>query len=99
MARMRFGVQLHPDRGADAVLREARVADEHGFDSVWTGDHRAEEPVEELASWGVSYVRLNFADEAALSTFDFASKSISDRALTSSGVKPGATSSSTKPPA
>src|SRR5215207_9453643 len=39
MARMRFGVQLHPDRGADAVLREARVADEHGFDSVWTGDH------------------------------------------------------------
>jgi alkanesulfonate monooxygenase SsuD/methylene tetrahydromethanopterin reductase-like flavin-dependent oxidoreductase (luciferase family) len=36
---MRFGLQLHADRGADAVLAEARLADELGFDSVWTGDH------------------------------------------------------------
>ncbi|HEY3062325.1 MAG TPA: LLM class flavin-dependent oxidoreductase [Chloroflexota bacterium] len=36
---MQFGLQLHPDRGADAVLGEARLADELGFDSVWTGDH------------------------------------------------------------
>jgi len=34
-----FGVQLHGDRGADAILAEARAADEQGFDSVWTGDH------------------------------------------------------------
>jgi alkanesulfonate monooxygenase SsuD/methylene tetrahydromethanopterin reductase-like flavin-dependent oxidoreductase (luciferase family) len=36
---VQFGLQLHPDRGADAVLDEARLADELGFDSVWTGDH------------------------------------------------------------
>lgn len=36
---MNFGLQLHADRGADAVLAEAQLADEHGFDSVWTGDH------------------------------------------------------------
>jgi alkanesulfonate monooxygenase SsuD/methylene tetrahydromethanopterin reductase-like flavin-dependent oxidoreductase (luciferase family) len=36
---MQFGIQLHSDRGADAVLREARLADEQGFDSVWLFDH------------------------------------------------------------
>jgi alkanesulfonate monooxygenase SsuD/methylene tetrahydromethanopterin reductase-like flavin-dependent oxidoreductase (luciferase family) len=36
---VQFGVQLHADRGVDAVLDEARVADAQGFDSVWTGDH------------------------------------------------------------
>ena len=36
---MQFGLQLHADRGADAVLDEARLADAQGFDSVWTGDH------------------------------------------------------------
>ena len=36
---MKFGLQLHTDRGADAVLDEARQADAQGFDSVWTGDH------------------------------------------------------------
>src|SRR5712691_2959214 len=36
---MKFGIQLHGDRGADAVLREARRADEQGFDSVWLFDH------------------------------------------------------------
>jgi alkanesulfonate monooxygenase SsuD/methylene tetrahydromethanopterin reductase-like flavin-dependent oxidoreductase (luciferase family) len=62
-----------------------------------------DERIAELESWGVSYVRLNFADETGVSRFDLASRltsrSISDSALTSSGVKPGATSSSTKPPA
>ena len=32
-------MQLHADRGVDAVLAEAQLADAHGFDSVWTGDH------------------------------------------------------------
>ncbi len=36
---MQFGLQLHADRGVDAVLAEARLADELGYDSVWTGDH------------------------------------------------------------
>jgi len=36
---MKFGLQLHADRGADAILVEARSADEQSFDSVWTGDH------------------------------------------------------------
>jgi alkanesulfonate monooxygenase SsuD/methylene tetrahydromethanopterin reductase-like flavin-dependent oxidoreductase (luciferase family) len=36
---VQFGVQLHADRGADAVLAEAQLADAQGFDSVWTGDH------------------------------------------------------------
>jgi alkanesulfonate monooxygenase SsuD/methylene tetrahydromethanopterin reductase-like flavin-dependent oxidoreductase (luciferase family) len=36
---MKFGIQLHGDRGADATLREARLADEQGFDSVWLFDH------------------------------------------------------------
>jgi alkanesulfonate monooxygenase SsuD/methylene tetrahydromethanopterin reductase-like flavin-dependent oxidoreductase (luciferase family) len=30
---------LHPERGVDAVLDEARAADEQGFDSVWLFDH------------------------------------------------------------
>jgi alkanesulfonate monooxygenase SsuD/methylene tetrahydromethanopterin reductase-like flavin-dependent oxidoreductase (luciferase family) len=36
---VQFGLQLHADRGVDAVIAEARLADEQGFDSVWTGDH------------------------------------------------------------
>jgi alkanesulfonate monooxygenase SsuD/methylene tetrahydromethanopterin reductase-like flavin-dependent oxidoreductase (luciferase family) len=32
-------MQLHPDRGVDAVIEEARRADEQGFDSVWLSDH------------------------------------------------------------
>jgi alkanesulfonate monooxygenase SsuD/methylene tetrahydromethanopterin reductase-like flavin-dependent oxidoreductase (luciferase family) len=32
-------MQLHPDRGFDAVMEEARRADEQGFDSVWLSDH------------------------------------------------------------
>jgi len=36
---MHFGVQLHPELGADAVIREARQADALGYDSVWLYDH------------------------------------------------------------
>jgi FMNH2-dependent dimethyl sulfone monooxygenase len=36
---MKLGLQLHPDRGVDAVIAEARLADEQGFDSVWLSDH------------------------------------------------------------
>src|SRR5689334_3522323 len=39
MERMKFGIQLHQERGADAVLEEARLADAQGFDSVWLFDH------------------------------------------------------------
>jgi alkanesulfonate monooxygenase SsuD/methylene tetrahydromethanopterin reductase-like flavin-dependent oxidoreductase (luciferase family) len=53
---VRFGLQLHADRGVDAVLQEARLADEQGFDSVWTGDHlitiRGEQrPDQPLETW------------------------------------------------
>jgi len=36
---MQFGVQLHPELGADAVIREAQQADALGYDSVWLYDH------------------------------------------------------------
>ena len=36
---MQFGVQLHPEAGADAVIREAQQADALGYDSVWLYDH------------------------------------------------------------
>jgi alkanesulfonate monooxygenase SsuD/methylene tetrahydromethanopterin reductase-like flavin-dependent oxidoreductase (luciferase family) len=36
---MKLGIQLHPERGVEAVLHEARLADAHGFDSVWLFDH------------------------------------------------------------
>ena len=36
---MQLGMLLHPERGMDAVLEEARVADQQGFDSVWVSDH------------------------------------------------------------
>ena len=36
---MQFGMQLHGERGADVVLREAQQADDQGFDSVWLFDH------------------------------------------------------------
>jgi alkanesulfonate monooxygenase SsuD/methylene tetrahydromethanopterin reductase-like flavin-dependent oxidoreductase (luciferase family) len=72
---VQFGLQLHADRGVDAVMEEARLADEQGFDSVWTGDHlvsigggdqRADRP---LDTWtlmtaigaSTSRVRLAFA--------------------------------------
>src|SRR5438874_13474473 len=36
---MKFGVQLHPELGADSVIREAQDADSLGYDSVWLYDH------------------------------------------------------------
>jgi alkanesulfonate monooxygenase SsuD/methylene tetrahydromethanopterin reductase-like flavin-dependent oxidoreductase (luciferase family) len=36
---VKFGVQLHPEAGVDAVLEEARQADEQGYDTVWLWDH------------------------------------------------------------
>jgi alkanesulfonate monooxygenase SsuD/methylene tetrahydromethanopterin reductase-like flavin-dependent oxidoreductase (luciferase family) len=36
---MKFGVLLHADRGVQAVIEEAKLADDQGFDSVWLGDH------------------------------------------------------------
>ena len=36
---MKVGMLLHPERGVDAVLEEARTADRQGFDSVWLFDH------------------------------------------------------------
>jgi alkanesulfonate monooxygenase SsuD/methylene tetrahydromethanopterin reductase-like flavin-dependent oxidoreductase (luciferase family) len=36
---MKIGMLLHPERGIDAVLEEARTADQQGFDSVWLFDH------------------------------------------------------------
>jgi alkanesulfonate monooxygenase SsuD/methylene tetrahydromethanopterin reductase-like flavin-dependent oxidoreductase (luciferase family) len=36
---MKVGMLLHPERGVDAVLEEARSADQQGFDSVWVFDH------------------------------------------------------------
>ena len=51
---MQIGIELHPRRGVDAVLEEARSADEQGYDSVWLSDHlfhgrgndTADEPLE-----------------------------------------------------
>jgi alkanesulfonate monooxygenase SsuD/methylene tetrahydromethanopterin reductase-like flavin-dependent oxidoreductase (luciferase family) len=36
---MKLGISVHPDRGVDAVMEEARIADEQGFDSLWLSDH------------------------------------------------------------
>src|SRR5262249_48366187 len=36
---MQVGMLLHPERGVDAVVEEARIADQQGFDSVWLFDH------------------------------------------------------------
>jgi alkanesulfonate monooxygenase SsuD/methylene tetrahydromethanopterin reductase-like flavin-dependent oxidoreductase (luciferase family) len=36
---MKIGVLLHADRGVHAVIEEAKLADDQGFDSVWLGDH------------------------------------------------------------
>ena len=36
---MKIGIQLHADRGVDAVIEEARRADAQGFDSIWLSDH------------------------------------------------------------
>jgi alkanesulfonate monooxygenase SsuD/methylene tetrahydromethanopterin reductase-like flavin-dependent oxidoreductase (luciferase family) len=71
---VQFGLQLHADRGVDAVIEEARLADEQGFDSVWTGDHlvsiggesRADRPLDTwtlMTAIGASTrrVRLAFA--------------------------------------
>ena len=51
---MKIGIELHPRRGVDAVLEEARSADDQGYDSVWLSDHlfhgrgndTADEPLE-----------------------------------------------------
>src|SRR5262249_22129592 len=52
---MKIGVGLHPDRGHQIVLEEARQADLQGFDSVWLNDHMmglrtAHSPAEPLDS-------------------------------------------------
>jgi FMNH2-dependent dimethyl sulfone monooxygenase len=36
---MKLGMLLHPEHGVDAVMDEARCADEQGYDSVWVADH------------------------------------------------------------
>jgi alkanesulfonate monooxygenase SsuD/methylene tetrahydromethanopterin reductase-like flavin-dependent oxidoreductase (luciferase family) len=36
---MKFGLQLHQERGIEALFAEARLADEQGFDSIWLFDH------------------------------------------------------------
>src|SRR6266508_6097920 len=36
---MQLGMLLHGERGADAALEEAQLADEQGFDSAWIQDH------------------------------------------------------------
>ncbi len=36
---MRVGLQLHQERGIDAVLEEAKSADRQGFSTVWLFDH------------------------------------------------------------
>src|SRR5579871_6671772 len=36
---MKIGMLLHAECGVDAVLEEARSADQQGFDSVWLFDH------------------------------------------------------------
>src|SRR5581483_1323864 len=36
---MKIGMTLHVDRGVDATMQEARLADDQGYDSVWTFDH------------------------------------------------------------
>ncbi len=38
---MKVGLLLHPERGIDAVLEEARAADAQGFSTVWLFDHLA----------------------------------------------------------
>jgi len=38
---MQVGLLLHPDRGIDAVMDEARRADRQGFHSIWLFDHLA----------------------------------------------------------
>jgi FMNH2-dependent dimethyl sulfone monooxygenase len=39
---MKFGLLLHPERGVDSLLEEARSADRQGFDSIWLSDHLME---------------------------------------------------------
>jgi alkanesulfonate monooxygenase SsuD/methylene tetrahydromethanopterin reductase-like flavin-dependent oxidoreductase (luciferase family) len=39
---VKFGLLLHPERGVDAVMDEARRADAEGWDSVWVFDHLME---------------------------------------------------------
>jgi alkanesulfonate monooxygenase SsuD/methylene tetrahydromethanopterin reductase-like flavin-dependent oxidoreductase (luciferase family) len=38
---MKVGLQLHQERGIDAVLEEAKSADRQGFSTVWLFDHLA----------------------------------------------------------
>jgi alkanesulfonate monooxygenase SsuD/methylene tetrahydromethanopterin reductase-like flavin-dependent oxidoreductase (luciferase family) len=69
---MKFGVQLHPELGADAVIREAQRADALGYDSVWLYDHlmnwagvqTAEFPLESLtlaAAIGAATTRVRIS--------------------------------------
>jgi alkanesulfonate monooxygenase SsuD/methylene tetrahydromethanopterin reductase-like flavin-dependent oxidoreductase (luciferase family) len=39
---MKFGLLLHPERGVDSVIEEAKAADRQGFDSIWLFDHLEE---------------------------------------------------------
>ena len=36
---MKFGLQLHQERGVEEVFEEARLADAQGYDSIWLFDH------------------------------------------------------------
>jgi alkanesulfonate monooxygenase SsuD/methylene tetrahydromethanopterin reductase-like flavin-dependent oxidoreductase (luciferase family) len=36
---MKIGMSLHLEHGIDAVMEEARLADQQGYDSVWLFDH------------------------------------------------------------
>ncbi len=36
---VKIGMLLHPERGIDSVVEEAKQADQQGFDSIWLGDH------------------------------------------------------------
>lgn len=69
---MQFGVQLHPELGADAVIREAQQADALGYDSAWLYDHlmnwagvqTAEFPLDSLtlaAAIGASTTRVRLS--------------------------------------
>ncbi|HLF76726.1 MAG TPA: LLM class flavin-dependent oxidoreductase [Dehalococcoidia bacterium] len=49
---MKLGISVHPERGVDAVMDEARVADEQGFDSLWLSDHLYRPYVAEQAPEG-----------------------------------------------
>jgi alkanesulfonate monooxygenase SsuD/methylene tetrahydromethanopterin reductase-like flavin-dependent oxidoreductase (luciferase family) len=55
---MKLGIQLHPERGVDAVMEEARRADEQGFDSIWLSDHMMNPFGEQRADGPLDYFVL-----------------------------------------